>query len=147
VAREARGPRLRHEGPSITGSANYIAPEVWLRLGHGKKSDVWSYGVLAYQLLVGELPAPLRAAGSRGVQDQALRRVFPNRFDLRNDARFLVLMKRDPALARFIEHLLEKQVYRRYSVKKALVRARALAAKRGASAPPQPETVHPPKPL
>eukprot|EP01097_Dermamoeba_algensis_P008841 TRINITY_DN605_c0_g1_i4.p1 TRINITY_DN605_c0_g1~~TRINITY_DN605_c0_g1_i4.p1 ORF type:complete len:474 (-),score=109.43 TRINITY_DN605_c0_g1_i4:2203-3510(-) len=41
---------------SDVGSPAYSAPEVHRKLGHEKTSDLWSVGVLTYELLTGELP-------------------------------------------------------------------------------------------
>lgn len=36
---------------SICGSYEYMAPEMFQQIGHGKASDWWSFGVLAYEML------------------------------------------------------------------------------------------------
>jgi serine/threonine protein kinase len=41
---------------TTVGSAEYMAPEVILRDGHDKGADWWSYGILLYELLCGQLP-------------------------------------------------------------------------------------------
>jgi len=38
------------------GTPCYMAPEMWLRLGHGKAVDWWSFGVLTYELMSGCTP-------------------------------------------------------------------------------------------
>jgi len=42
-----------------TGSAPYIAPEVWTGLGYTYSADWWSLGVTFYELMVGQLPFAL----------------------------------------------------------------------------------------
>lgn len=41
--------------PLRAGTPVYMAPEV-LRMSYGQKADVWSAGIMAYQLLTGRLP-------------------------------------------------------------------------------------------
>jgi serine/threonine protein kinase len=41
---------------TVCGTAQFIAPEVITCKGHGKEVDMWSLGVLAFELLVGESP-------------------------------------------------------------------------------------------
>jgi len=40
----------------MTGTPEYIAPEVLLSKGHGKGVDWWTLGILIYEMLVGEPP-------------------------------------------------------------------------------------------
>ncbi|KAK7203822.1 calcium/calmodulin-dependent protein kinase [Myxozyma melibiosi] len=50
---------LKSEGEALTtmaGSFGYAAPEILLRIGHGKPCDIWSLGVITYTILCGYLP-------------------------------------------------------------------------------------------
>ena len=41
---------------SFCGTVEYMAPEVVNRKGHGTPADWWSFGVLMYEMLTGQLP-------------------------------------------------------------------------------------------
>jgi len=41
---------------SILGTPQYMSPEIICRAGHGTESDIWSFGVLLYELLCGRWP-------------------------------------------------------------------------------------------
>jgi len=41
---------------TLCGTPLYIAPEVLLQRGHDKGADLWSFGVLIYELIVGSTP-------------------------------------------------------------------------------------------
>ena len=40
----------------ILGTPMYMSPEMWLEIPHGKPTDMWSFGVLAYIILCGYPP-------------------------------------------------------------------------------------------
>ncbi|XP_024542700.1 serine/threonine-protein kinase HT1-like [Selaginella moellendorffii] len=44
------------EAVSIQGTRNFMAPEVWSSERYTKKADVYSYGMLIYQLVTGNVP-------------------------------------------------------------------------------------------
>ncbi len=62
---------------SIKGSPLYMAPEIILEQGYGPRADVWSLGVLLYELSVGQPPFVAKSVGSlvKRVLQQPL--VFP----------------------------------------------------------------------
>jgi serine/threonine protein kinase len=41
---------------SIVGTAEYFAPEVIMGLGYGSSVDFWTLGVLAFEMLTGQVP-------------------------------------------------------------------------------------------
>lgn len=43
-------------GEPITGSPLYMAPELWEKRGVNLKADIYSYGVILFQMLTGEVP-------------------------------------------------------------------------------------------
>jgi len=41
---------------TFCGTMDYISPEMFERLGHNEKVDLWSVGVLIYELSCGKAP-------------------------------------------------------------------------------------------
>ena len=41
---------------TMCGSPKYMAPEMIIGRGHGIKTDVWSFGVLIWEMLIGKTP-------------------------------------------------------------------------------------------
>lgn len=41
---------------TICGTHDYLAPEIFLRCGHGVEADWWSMGILVYELIMGSPP-------------------------------------------------------------------------------------------
>lgn len=49
---------LRSVVEGVGGTAPYIAPEVWDRGESGAPADIWSFGVMLYEMLAGSRPFP-----------------------------------------------------------------------------------------
>lgn len=48
--------RSNYDAKSLCGTAEYLAPEILERLGHGKASDWWAFGSIIYEMLCGQPP-------------------------------------------------------------------------------------------
>jgi serine/threonine protein kinase len=53
------------DGDEILGTAQYTAPEYFLAEGGSSRSDLFSLGVITYQMLTGQLPYDARVAQAR----------------------------------------------------------------------------------
>ena len=77
---------------TMAGSFGYAAPEVMLKLGHGKPVDMWSLGVITYTLLCGY--SPFRSEGLPELIEecQSGRIVFHDRYwkEVSKDAKLFI---------------------------------------------------------
>ena len=51
---------------SIIGTCEYFSPERAAFGSYGKSADIWSFAVIAYELVTGKLPFALDALGDCG---------------------------------------------------------------------------------
>ncbi|KAL3658521.1 hypothetical protein V7S43_016405 [Phytophthora oleae] len=66
---------------TLCGSMDYMAPEVLLRQSHDQRVDIWSFGIIMYELLLGKTPfyhENPRELGRRITHDNL---EFPNEFE------------------------------------------------------------------
>lgn len=85
-----------HRCRSMTGTLEYMAPEVLLQESYGTAVDWWSFGILGYDLLTGA--SPFRANNDSKVKQKILKQKLVLPFFLSNDARDLLtrLLRKDP---------------------------------------------------
>lgn len=78
---------------TMAGSFGYAAPEVMLKMGHGKPVDMWSMGVITYTLLCGY--SPFRSENLQDLIDEcnSANVVFHERYwkDVSNDAKDFIM--------------------------------------------------------
>jgi serine/threonine protein kinase len=96
---DAQGvPRLTDFGGAFIGTMHYIAPEILLGQGFDARADVWSFGVLLYEMLTGF--RPFMGERMKDIIVAILQQDAPQLVKLRPDC--------PPKLAALVNHLLEK---------------------------------------
>ena len=73
---------------TICGTAQYLAPEMFINKGYDKSVDWWALGCLIYEMLVGKLPFPIKREGKISLDIYNKRIQFPRY--LNDDARDLI---------------------------------------------------------
>jgi len=44
------------DATSVVGTPEYLAPEMVLKLGHGKNVDWWTFGCIIFEMITGQPP-------------------------------------------------------------------------------------------
>ena len=85
-----------HRCRSMTGTLEYMAPEVLLQQSYGTAVDWWSFGILGFDLLTGA--SPFRADCETKVKHKILKQKLTVPFFMSEDARDLLtrLLRKDP---------------------------------------------------
>ena len=85
-----------HHCRSMTGTLEYMAPEVLLQESYGTAVDWWSFGILGFDLLTGA--SPFRANNEAKIKYKILKQKLTLPFFLSPDARDLLtrLLRKDP---------------------------------------------------
>ncbi|MCJ1426296.1 serine/threonine protein kinase psk1 [Sticta canariensis] len=85
-----------HRCRSMTGTLEYMAPEVLLEQSYGTAVDWWSFGILGYDLLTGA--SPFRANCEARTKEKILKQKPSLPFFMSADARDLLtrLLRKDP---------------------------------------------------
>ncbi|RHY26840.1 hypothetical protein DYB32_007233 [Aphanomyces invadans] len=98
---------------TMCGSIDYMAPEIVVREGHDHRADVWSFGILLYELCLGTTPFARETPRDqmRAIQDDPVE--FPNAFE-----------DEYPEMCQLISGCLEKAPGRRYPDMAAIMRHR-----------------------
>lgn len=85
-------------GSSFCGTPYYLAPELWERKRYSKKADMWSLGVVLYELLT--LSKPFKGPSQREIMQQVLRGQYdPFTCNVSRSMKSLLdpLLSKDPA--------------------------------------------------
>ena len=95
----------------LMGTPGYISPEGILNYRVGKKSDIWSLGVIAYQLYVFSLPFNGNNASSLfdSILDSNI--IYPANLSLLSKKFIKALLVRDPKKRPSIEEVMKHEYF------------------------------------
>lgn len=85
-----------HHCRSMTGTLEYMAPEVLLQQNYGTAVDWWSFGILGFDLLTGS--SPFRANNDAKIREKILKSKLTLPYFLSSDAKDLLtrLLRKEP---------------------------------------------------
>jgi serine/threonine protein kinase len=103
VARLSEGTRMTHTGTQV-GTPYYMSPEAWEGMTLDAQADIWSLGVVLFEMLAGQVPF----GGDTGaaVMNKVLKTQPPDLKKLRAEV--------SPGLTRIVSRMLTRDKKRRY---------------------------------
>jgi serine/threonine protein kinase len=83
---------------SLSGTPNYIAPEILWKEGHSYEVDIWAMGVIAYTLLVGMPPFQTKSSKTTCNRIKQVMYTYPIKMKLTSQWKDFIdcLLQRDP---------------------------------------------------
>lgn len=100
-------------GTSFCGTPFYLAPEIWQRKRYSKKADMWSIGVVLYELIT--MRRPFVGPAQHQIMDQVLNAAYePLPPTTAPELREIVevLLQRDPTMRPTTTQLLQMQFFK-----------------------------------
>jgi polo-like kinase 1 len=107
---------------TVCGTPSYMAPEILNHSGHSYEVDVWSFGVLAYTLLIGKPPFEARDFQAACRLSKMNAYSFPDNFPVSNEAKILItsILVNDPRLRPSIDEILSSSFLNNTNIPKSL---------------------------
>ena len=107
--------KLQQNNCSLIGSINYLAPETLKDDSVSEKSDIWSLGILLYEMLHGFIP--FQSQTSKDLLRSILKRGYTISTQISNSAKQLIssLLSIDPEQRPSLKQVLKSQFIQNYS--------------------------------
>ena len=109
---EQEEPQANLEESDKVGTPYYMAPEIWKHQKYGKESDIWSLGVILYEICCLQYPFPANELDEleKKVLNDKIQRV-PNGVNKDFIELFMKMLKKDPSKRPTIEEIIYSDVF------------------------------------